>query len=73
MIRLLEILGRKTSDVVTEIGRVLMFLGETLRATVSGPFYVKNLLKQMEQIGVNSVPVVLTTALSTGMVLALQS
>jgi len=73
MTRLLEILGRKTLDVVTEIGRVLMFLGQTLRATISGPFYVRNLFKQMEQIGVNSVPVVLTTAISTGMVLALQS
>ena len=50
-----------------------MFLSQTLRATMSGPFYVRNLLKQMEQIGVNSIPVVLTTALSTGMVLALQS
>jgi phospholipid/cholesterol/gamma-HCH transport system permease protein len=73
MTRLLEMLGRKTLDVVTEIGRVLMFLGQTLRATISGPFYVRNLLKQMEQIGVDSIPVVLTTALSTGMVLALQS
>ncbi len=73
MIRLLEMLGSKTSGVVTEIGKVLMFLGQTLVAAISGPFYVKNLLKQMEQIGVNSVPVVMTTALSTGMVLALQS
>jgi phospholipid/cholesterol/gamma-HCH transport system permease protein len=69
----LELLGRKTTQFVMEMGSVLIFLSQTLRWTVSRPFYLKNLLKQMEQIGVNSVPVVLTTALSTGMVLALQS
>jgi phospholipid/cholesterol/gamma-HCH transport system permease protein len=69
----LELLGRKTTQFVMEMGRVLIFLSQTLRWTVSRPFYLKNLLKQMEQIGVNSVPVVLTTAISTGMVLALQS
>lgn len=69
----LELLGRKTTQSVVEMGRVLIFLSQTLRWTVGRPFYLKNLLKQMEQIGVNSLPVVLTTAISTGMVLALQS
>jgi phospholipid/cholesterol/gamma-HCH transport system permease protein len=69
----LEKLGDKVFLLLTEMGKVLIFLGHTLRWTVSSPFYVKNLLKQMEAIGVNSVPVVLTTAISTGMVLALQS
>jgi phospholipid/cholesterol/gamma-HCH transport system permease protein len=69
----LEILGKKASQLVSEMGKVMIFLGQTLRWTTSTPFYLKNLLKQMEQIGVNSVPVVLTTAISTGMVLALQS
>lgn len=66
-------MGRRTSHLVTDVGKVLIFFWHTLRWTFSRPFYVKNVLKQMEQIGVNSVPVVLTTALSTGMVLALQS
>jgi phospholipid/cholesterol/gamma-HCH transport system permease protein len=69
----LELLGRKTTQFVMEMGSVFIFLSQTLRWTLSRPFYLKNLLKQMEQIGVNSVPVVLTTAISTGMVLALQS
>ena len=69
----LELLGRKTTQFVMEMGRVLIFLSQTLRWSVSRPFYLKNVLKQMEQIGVNSSPVVLTTAISTGMVLALQS
>lgn len=69
----LETFGKKTTAVFTEFGKVLIFFTQTLRWTVSPPFYFKNLIKQMEQIGVNSIPVVLTTALSTGMVLALQS
>ena len=69
----LEILGKKASQLVSEIGRVIIFFSQTLRWATSPPFYLKNLLRQMEQIGVNSVPVVLTTAISTGMVLALQS
>jgi len=70
---ILETLGRRTSAVFTEVGSVLIFLGQTLRWTFSSPFYAKSVLKQMELIGFNSIPVVLTTALSTGMVLALQS
>jgi phospholipid/cholesterol/gamma-HCH transport system permease protein len=69
----LEKIGQQVFRLLTEMGQVVIFLIQTLRWTVSRPFYVKNLLKQMEQIGVNSIPVVLTTALSTGMVLALQS
>ena len=69
----LELIGNRTSSFIREMGAVIVFLGQTLRWTFSSPFYLKNLLKQMEQIGVNSIPVVLTTAISTGMVLALQS
>ncbi len=69
----LELVGNKTNTFIREMGKVIIFLVQTLRWTASPPFYFRNLLKQMEQIGVNSVPVVLTTAISTGMVLALQS
>jgi phospholipid/cholesterol/gamma-HCH transport system permease protein len=70
---MLESMGRKIFSLVSEMGRVLLFLAHTIRWTFSLPFSTKNVLNQMEQIGVNSVPVVMTTALSTGMVLALQS
>ncbi|HAS54879.1 MAG: ABC transporter permease [Nitrospirae bacterium GWC2_57_13] len=69
----LERFGKWALLSLAEIGKVLIFFSETLRLSVSRPFYLKNVLKQMEQIGVNSIPVVLTTAISTGMVLALQS
>ncbi len=73
IVHLFEMIGQRTATVLKEMGAVIIFLVQTLRWTFSPPFYLKNLLKQMEQIGVNSVPVVLTTAISTGMVLALQS
>ncbi len=68
-----EKLGKNVFQVLTEMGKVLLFFSQTLRWTFSRPFYLKNVLKQMEVIGVDSVPVVMTTAISTGMVLALQS
>jgi phospholipid/cholesterol/gamma-HCH transport system permease protein len=67
------VVGHRTSGFLAEVGSVLIFLLQTLRWTFTPPFYWKSVLKQMEQIGFNSIPVVITTALSTGMVLALQS
>jgi phospholipid/cholesterol/gamma-HCH transport system permease protein len=69
----LEKIGRRIFLLLMEMGKVMIFLSQALRGSLSPPFYLRNLLKQMEVIGVDSVPVVLTTALSTGMVLALQS
>jgi len=69
----LEVIGHRTSSIFIHIGGIAVFFLQTLRSILGRPFYLKNLVKQMEQIGVNSIPVVLTTALSTGMVLAYQS
>ncbi|HUJ18287.1 MAG TPA: ABC transporter permease [Nitrospirota bacterium] len=69
----LEKIGRRIFLLLMEMGKVMIFLSQALRGSLGPPFYLRNLLKQMEVIGVDSVPVVLTTALSTGMVLALQS
>jgi phospholipid/cholesterol/gamma-HCH transport system permease protein len=44
-----------------------------LRFAFSRPFYWRDLLVQMDRIGVGSLPIVLLTGLFTGMVLALQS
>lgn len=48
-------------------------LGNTLRAAVSRPFYLRDLLQMMDDVGVSSLGIVLLTGLFTGMVLALQS
>jgi phospholipid/cholesterol/gamma-HCH transport system permease protein len=47
--------------------------GRAIRFAFSRPFYWRDLLTQMDRIGVGSLPIVLLTGLFTGMVLALQS
>jgi phospholipid/cholesterol/gamma-HCH transport system permease protein len=51
----------------------MIFSFKTLTWTFRPPFDIRNLLKQMEEVGIKSVPVVLITGAFTGMVLALQS
>ncbi len=50
-----------------------MLLAHAARGSVSRPFYTRELLQQMDTIGVSSVGIVVLTGLFTGMVLALQS
>ena len=54
-------------------GKAAIFSWDILRWTFRRPFKIRAILEQMEEIGVNSIPVVAITALSTGGVLALQS
>jgi phospholipid/cholesterol/gamma-HCH transport system permease protein len=68
-----EKVGEKTNRFIEEVGRLAAMQSQTLRWMFRRPFRFRLLIKQMEEIGVNSVPVVVVTALSTGMVLALQS
>lgn len=50
-----------------------VLLAHALRGAVSRPFYARDLVQQMDTIGVSSVGIVVLTGLFTGMVLALQS
>lgn len=45
----------------------------TARAAVTRPFYARDLVQQMDTIGVSSLGIVMLTGLFTGMVLALQA
>lgn len=56
-----------------ELGRILLLLCSSIKQLILPPFEVKNTLKQIIEIGIKSMPVVLITAVFTGMVLALQS
>ncbi len=56
-----------------EIGRFFDLLWKVLRWTFRRPFDGRQWLLQMVRVGVNSLPVVLLTAMFTGMVLALQT
>jgi phospholipid/cholesterol/gamma-HCH transport system permease protein len=56
-----------------EVGRFFMLLWRTLTWTVRPPYDVRELIRQMVRVGVDSTPVVLLTATFTGAVMALQT
>lgn len=56
-----------------EVQEYLRLLGQVGRALVSRPFYRRDVIEQLDIIGIGSLTVVLLTGLFTGMVLALQS
>jgi len=58
---------------VEESGRVMVLFVQTFGWTFRRPLQGREILKQMEEVGVRSFPVVIITAAFTGMVLALQS
>ena len=56
-----------------ELGRFFLTLWRVLAWTPRPPYDWRQLLRQMQRVGVDSVPVILLTAMFTGMVLALQT
>lgn len=68
-----EAVGTVGVAFLEEAGRIVSLLYQTLRWSVRPPFDLRNVLRQCEAIGVNSIPVILITAVFTGMVLAYQS
>jgi phospholipid/cholesterol/gamma-HCH transport system permease protein len=69
----LALIGRTYLQFLQATGRLAMFAGHALSHCVRGPFYPRQIVGQMIDIGYFSLPVVGLTALFTGMVLALQS
>ncbi len=65
--------GRVVIDVATEVGCISKVLFQAIREGIRPPYRFRDIFRQMEVLGVNSLPVVLITAVFTGMVLALQS
>lgn len=70
---LLELFGRLVIERIEEVGRLSLFLLETLRSAFTLPVRWRLLIRQMEFVGVRSISVVVLTGTFTGMVLALQS
>jgi phospholipid/cholesterol/gamma-HCH transport system permease protein len=68
-----ERLGRFTENFVKTTGEMTIMLGSATYYVFTPPFKIRNLFKQMEFVGVNSLFVVMLTGAFTGMVLALQS
>ncbi|MDY7034299.1 MAG: ABC transporter permease [Thermodesulfobacteriota bacterium] len=66
--------GRRTAEgFIEESGRITLLFIKTVIWIFRPPLNFKNVTRQMEEVGINSTPVVLIMAIFTGMVLALQS
>lgn len=73
MINPLRPIGRAVIGVFASVGAIAYFMVEALLYGLRGPFYPRQIVQQMVDIGFYSLPVVGLTAIFTGMVLALQS
>ena len=58
---------------LAEFGAIGTLAAEAVWGAFRRPFDLRNIARQMDRVGVGSIPVVLITATFTGMVLALQS
>lgn len=71
--RIFFIVGAQVLSFLSELGEILLMLGRSMVWTFIPPFRLRNLIKQMEFIGVKSLFIVVLTGVFSGMVLALQS
>jgi phospholipid/cholesterol/gamma-HCH transport system permease protein len=70
---LITVLGQMTLAFLTATGQITAFAIHAVRQAAQPPYYNRQIVRQMLEIGYYSLPVVGLTAIFTGMVLALQS
>jgi phospholipid/cholesterol/gamma-HCH transport system permease protein len=70
--RSVEVVGRKTITFLEASGGALRMFFQAIALSFSRPFSFRRLLKQLEMVGLNSLPVVILTAIFTGIILAVQ-
>ena len=68
-----HLIGSVSILFLQESGKITLLLWKAVLLTFQGPFNLKDILRQMEEVGIKSMPVVLITGAFTGAVLALQS
>jgi len=73
LVAMLATMGRVTIAFFASLGRLAIFGGRSIAVIVSPPFFFKQFVKQVFEMGYLSLPIVGLTALFSGMVLALQS
>jgi phospholipid/cholesterol/gamma-HCH transport system permease protein len=71
-LRPFAILGDQVLYLLTDFGRMGIFLGSAIFGLFRRPFRFRELIKQLNFIGTGSLAVIFFTALSSGMVLGLQ-
>ncbi len=73
MLQYIRAVGKTVIAFVDDLGQILVLFFQTLQLSLQRPWEIRNTINQMVEIGVNSLVVTTITALSTGMILALQS
>ena len=73
MLNFIANIGRASFGFLAGVGRLTLFTAAAVRWVIMPPYYGRQLLRQMIDIGFYSLPVVGLTTLFSGMVLALQS
>ena len=66
-------MAERVKRAVLEVQEYLLLVGQVGRALVTRPIYTRDIVEQLDAIGIGSLTVVVLTGLFTGMVLALQS
>ncbi len=69
----LRTLGKPLLKFIISLGNLSFFILKALYHAITPPFYIKNFVKQVLEIGFYSVPVVGLTTIFAGMVIALQT
>jgi phospholipid/cholesterol/gamma-HCH transport system permease protein len=73
MLKSINLIGQWTLQVFEKTGKLAVFTFNSVVAAITPKFYGRQILRQLWDIGYNSLPVVGLTAVFTGAVLALQS
>ena len=72
MILIVRALGRFCINAISALGRLVLFALATLSHVLRPPFYLREFVNALLNVGYLSLPVVGLTALFTGAALALQ-
>ncbi len=72
LLKPIEGVGQYVIDAVAKVGDFSIFLGSFFSWAFRPPYRFGQLMLQLEQIGVNSLPIIIMTALFSGMTAALQ-
>lgn len=70
---ILTLVARRVTTFLTELGEIMSLIRRSVVSIFRRPLDLHLIVRQMEEVGYNSVPVVLITSLFTGMVFALNS
>jgi len=72
-LRLFTFVGRHTLEFLEHLGRYVRFVWWTVRNIANAREYSENVFRQMVQIGIESIPIVIFVSTFVGMVTAVQS